>query len=376
MSIDSVTSYNPNNVNDTLYAYQSNRTVATNSIQQVPKTNYANSVSLETPPDTFEGVNGVKTLSNKNKEQGMSTGLKALLWIGGTAAAVYGAVVGHRALTKPSLEKVAKNFSKIFRRDVSKEEAEKLVSNYKEILNIEDTEEFIKKAFEQVKKDYGYEKVPIKLDIKKVTSTLKDKAGWHPFSGNIQIELEMNKTGNLRKINKYSKKSIIESMIHEFQHVKQDEISYRTASEEFIEALRNRQSKDNIVFRFENILKDNKKLPELAREKNKTVEEYKKYLEECINRLKNQKETTANIDKNEETILDEIFKGFPKLNKESKEYELGQKYIQNSKNYITPDVDPVGYEKQLLEAEAYGTEPKFEEIYNSFANIWRIPFFQ
>ena len=48
MSDYSVTNYNPNNINDTLYTYQSNRTVATNPIQQVPKTNYASSVSLET----------------------------------------------------------------------------------------------------------------------------------------------------------------------------------------------------------------------------------------------------------------------------------------------------------------------------------------
>ena len=46
MSDYSVTNYNPNNINDTLYAYQSNRTVATNPIQQVPKTNYASSVRL------------------------------------------------------------------------------------------------------------------------------------------------------------------------------------------------------------------------------------------------------------------------------------------------------------------------------------------
>lgn len=374
MSDYSVTNYNPNNINDTLYAYQSNRTVATNPIQQVPKTNYASSVSLDTPPDTFE-LSAESKIKN-NKDKGMSAGLKALLWIGGTAAAVYGAVVGHRALTKPSIEKVAKNFSEIFRRDVSNEEAQKLVNNYKELLNIEDTEEFVKKAFEQVKKDYGYRNVPIKLDIKKATSRLKDKAGWIPLDGKLEIELEINKkTGNLSKINKYSRMSIIKSMIHEFQHVKQSEISYRTASEEYIEALYNSLDK-SIVQRLENTLKDNKKLEEMARERNKTVEECKKSIEECINRLKKQNANTADIDKNEETILDKIFKDFPKFNKESKEYELGEKYINNQKNYIAPDVDHVGYEKQLLEAEAFRTEPKFEEIYNSFANIWRIPFFQ
>ena len=371
MSDYSVTNYNPNNAYDTLYVRQNQNVVADTIPQQPTRTNYSPRVSLETPPDTFEL--SAESKIKKNKEKGMPTWLKGVLWVGGTAAAIYGCVVGHRALNKPSLEKVAQNFSEIFRRDVSKEEAQILINNYKELLNIEDTEEFIKKAFEQIKKDYGYENIPITLDIKKVTSSVKDKAAWHPFSGNIEVELVMDKkTGNLRKINKYGRKSIVESIIHEFQHTKQNEISYRTDREEFIEALRNMISMDDIVLRLESILKNNKELAEMARKNNKTVEEYKKHMEDCINRLKNQNGNVADVDKNEKNILDEIFKDFSKFNKESKEYELGRKYIQNFKNYIKPEVDHIGYEKQLLEAEAYGTETKFDEIYNSFANIWRI----
>ena len=95
----------------------------------------------------------------------MSTGLKWLLGIVGTATAVYGAVVGHRALTKPSIEKVAQNFSEIFRKDISKEEAEKLVNNYKEIFKIDNVDDFCTKIFEQVKKDYGFGNINIKYRL-------------------------------------------------------------------------------------------------------------------------------------------------------------------------------------------------------------------
>ena len=125
----SVTGYNPNNAYDTLYARPNQNIVVSDSIPQATtRTNYAK-VSHETPPDTFElsAESNVK----KNKEKGMSTGMKWLIGIGITAATVYGCIVGHRALNKPSLEKVAKNFSEIFRKDISKEEAQKLADRYK-----------------------------------------------------------------------------------------------------------------------------------------------------------------------------------------------------------------------------------------------------
>ena len=129
MSDYSVTGNNPNKVVDALYTNQSNRVVATNQIPQATRTNYVPNVSFDTPPDTFE-LSAESKIKN-NKEKGMSTGLKALLWIGGTAAAIYGCVVGHRAMTKPSLEILQKNFTDIFRREVSKDEAKLLANKYR-----------------------------------------------------------------------------------------------------------------------------------------------------------------------------------------------------------------------------------------------------
>lgn len=371
MSDYSVTNYNPNNINDTLYTYQSNRTVATNPIQQVPKTNYASSVSLEIPPDTFE-LSAESKIRGKSEKKGMSTGLKALLWIGGTAAAVYGAVVGHRALTKLSIEKVAKNFSEIFRRDVSKEEAQKLVNNYKEILNIENAEEFYNKVFEQVKKDYGYEKLNIPLVFKESNS--KAAAGWEVKRGEVFIFRSKDKP-----ISRYERKRTLINLIHEFQHAKQSEYQYRTSPAKTLKAL-----DDNSTRRyFAQILDYSEEtIEKIAKSMNMSVKDFRKMIiEECkkdkVEGSVNKNGNKLKFDKEKaEKRLQELFGHLTPFEKGSKEYELGLKYIENESKYIPHQIDEVLYKKQLLEAEAYGTEPKFEEIYNSFANIWRIPFFQ
>ena len=381
MSIDSVTSYNPNNVNDTLYAYQSNRTVATNPIQQVPKTNYASSVSIETPPDTFElsAESKIRGKLEKNKEKSMPTWLKGLLLVGGTAVTAYGCVVGHRALTKPSIEKVAQNFSEIFRRDVSKDEAQKLINNYKELLNIEDTEEFVKKAFEQVKKDYGYEKTPIELKINKIKDYLGSAdAGWSGENGELSINLLIDKSGNVCNQNKRGRKCILQTLLHEFQHTKQDEFAYRTSRDDIVKAILNRKTDQSVMINnIKNILSKKSKLEIQAKELNISVEDCKKRYEKLLKNLEQGKYdfSKINFDENTQIALDDIFKNYKKFAENSEEYKLGLKYIENNNNYIQPGIDRKRYEKQILESEAFGVEDKFDKIYNSFANIWRIPFF-
>jgi hypothetical protein len=311
----------------------------------------------------------------------MSTGLKWLLGIGVTAAAVYGAVVGHRALTKPSLEKkVAQNFSEIFRRDVSKDEAQKLVNNYKELLNIEDTEEFVKKAFEQVKKDYGYENVPIELKINKIKNYLgSGDAGWRSENGELSINLLIDNSGKVCNRNKRGRKCILQTLLHEFQHTKQDEFAYRTSRDDIVKAILNRKTDQSVMINnIKNILSKKSKLEIEAKELNISVEDCKKRYEKLLKNLEQGKYdfSKINFDENTQIALDDIFKNYKKFAENSEEYKLGLKYIENNNNYIQPGIDRKGYEKQILESEAFGAEDKFEEIYNSFANIWRIPFFQ
>ena len=133
---------------------------------------------LSYPPDTVE-ISAKDKIQNQQKEKGMSTATKIGLAVVGGLATTYACVVGHRMLTKPSIEKVAQNFSEIFRRDISKDEAQKMVNKYKDIFKEDDVEKFCTNIFEQVKKDYGFEKANIKLKIEKMPdaklSTIRTK---------------------------------------------------------------------------------------------------------------------------------------------------------------------------------------------------------
>lgn len=320
-----------------------------------------------------------KEIKTKKKE-GLSTGAKWAIGIAGTALATYGCVVGHRMLNKPSIEKVAKNFSEIFRRDVSKEEAKKIINDYKKLLDIKDTEKFIKEAFEQVKKDYGYEKIPIKLEVNKVKDYLgSSDATWCGEKGILSINILIDKNGKVLNTNKRVRKNLLQTIMHEFQHVKQDEIAYRTSRNEIVKAiLEKKTNQQDLIHSIENILSKKSKIEIEARKLNISVEECKKQYEKILEDLKSGKYSFDKIkfDTNNKIGLDDLFKDYSKFTTGSKEYELGQKYIQNTKNYIKSGIDRNGYENQILEAEAFRTEKKFEEIYNYFANIWRIPFFQ
>lgn len=347
MSDYSVTSYNPNNINDTLYAYQSNRVVATNPIPQATKTSYVSGISLDTPPDTFEL--SAESKIKKNKEKGMSTGLKWLLGIGGTAA-VYGVVVGHRALNKPTLEKVAQNFSEIFRKDISKEEAEKLVNKYKDIFKEKDKDKFIQKCFAQAKEDFGYKNLDItigKLSQTEISKSAQEGyalgGGYRPlgviWENTADSGTNMILNNTVIKVNpNLSKQELFEKIIHELTHLKQHEIAYRGNKEGLFEAIKEA--------RFSAL-------------KNKSW--YNKITSEYLNEF--------------ERLYGGTWDKLPKIKKDSKEYELAQKYIEDIKHYTgggKTKQEHNRYMEQLVEQEAHGAEPKAQEIFNYFGNIWRV----
>lgn len=304
--------------------------------------------------------------TKSKKKDGLSTGAKWTLGLAGAAVAAYGCVVGHRMLNKPSLEKIAKNFSEIFRRDVSKEEAQKLVSEYKELLKIENTEEFCKNAFEKVKKDYGYANLNIPLIIRKKTSGCA--AAWAKNTGEVIIYQDLSKS-----LDNYSRKSILRDLIHEFQHAKQTEISYRTSPEKLLDSMESNHPRQAIG----NLLSlPEKQQKAFAEQMNMTLDDFIKSLKE--EGLKEKPDILLNNPKwifkraEAKNRLDELFGSMPKYSKGSKEYELGMKYIEAERNYIPSSIDKVKYKENMLEADAYATGPQWSIIYNSFANPWRL----
>ena len=326
-------------------------------------------VNYTTPPDTVEisAGNKINEASTQEKQKtGMSTGAKIGLGILGTAATVYGCVVGHRMINKPSIEKVAKNFSEIFRREVSKDEAQKMVNNYKELLEIKDTEEFCKKAFEQVKKDYGYEDLNIPLMFKP-QKTWKDSASWNSEEGILTLHI---KDSFGKDIGTWGRKDIIKSLLHEFQHAKQTEYAYRTSPEKYLQA-----HKDNLpLAKIARIFMQPKEIQlKFAKSLNMSLSEFHAFLKTCAK----EKDFDSNLFKNNLKVKDikaieKLFGKSTPFEIGSKEYNQGLEYIKGTANYINPKIDDKLYRSQLLEKEAYATGDKFKEIYNYFANPWRI----
>ena len=81
----------------------------------------------------------------------------------------YGSVVLCRKLSKPSFEEVQNCFKEIFKKDLSVEQIKDLIGKYKEICKNKNTDDFIVKIIEQLKRDYGIEEVKTRLNIVKLT---------------------------------------------------------------------------------------------------------------------------------------------------------------------------------------------------------------
>ena len=127
------------------------------------------------------------------------------------------------------------------------------------------------------------------------------------------------------------------TIVHELNHAKQFEISYKTNAEEAL---------SSYVSKLEEELSFVKELKQKGYD---IVAELKKPLKEFLGI------TPANS-----------------LKQSSKEYELGLKYIENQKNYISATKDPRGYMEQPLEKESFHVEKLMDKSLNYFLSPWRI----
>ena len=303
-------------------------------------------VNYTTPPDTVEisAGNKINEASTQEKQKnGMSMGAKWALGILGTAATVYGCVVGHRMINKPSIEKVAKNFSEIFRKEVSTDEAQKMVNRYKEIFKLKDDKDFRNELFKQIKKDYGLENTYYDLSIKKLKNG--ELGHFTPFGECKLIDdvagtkFNFNSKGCvvIDETHAKSRELFFNTIVHELNHAKQFEIAYKTNSNEAFNAYI-AKIKDELSF-----------INELNQKGYDMIAELKKPMKEFLGT------TPANS-----------------LNKCSKDYELGLKYIENQKNYISPSKDPRKYSKQFVEKESFNVEKLMDNSLNYFLSPWRI----
>jgi len=311
----------------------------------VPAQNsYPNLAPLDKDTVNFKGQ------ATTQKKKGMSTFGKICLGLLGVGAVAYAGVVTHRIKTKPTIDKVAQNFSEIFRKDVSKEEAQKMVDKYKEIFEIKDKDKFIEKCFKQVKSDYGYENIDISIDklSKEAIEEAKKRGkelsgGFNPLSVTFKdyhgakydgTEMILGTKAVVVDPSK-SKQEIFKSIVHELRHAKQHEMCYRLDKNKFFDAIKEAR---------------------MGGCKNESW--YNDICNEYISKL------------NE--VYAKTWDKLPQLEKGTNEYNLALKYIEELRNYTGGAENFEKYKEQLIEQEAHVTAPFVQEIYNFFTNPWKI----
>lgn len=218
---------------------------------------------------------------------------------------------------KPNLGKVQRNFTEIFgKKNITTEETEKLIQKYREIYNINNKDEFITQAFNQIKKDFGYENTSMRLEI--------------------SHEKEINEAGllnlgrsNVKRIRIYSedsKENIFNTIAHEFGHMRQDEYMFRVNPEKWAQI-----NKDSI---FEAVLKND----ELKKIHDKSPQEFN----DIILKLNNE----------ELKVLETNFGHLPKFKEDSSEYIQVKKYFKAKSSYTEDKKSPINYYFNALERNA------------------------
>ena len=332
-------------------------------------------VLLENKPDTVEIS---RTIPQKKEE--MSTGKKLLLGIGGTGLAIYGALVTKRAVSRPSLEALKKDFSEIFRREVKIDEIPEMLKKYKELMKIEDPKEYCEKMYKQVKKDYGYENLNLDLALLEETGGQLG-GGWHSGQGTFMIFYKNVMKNFDGKFNKITKARFLDIFFHEFQHVKQSEYCMRTNPEKYFEAISKEETiTNNYINAIRTILSRDDLINQAAKNMNITREEYINLARNDLSVLetKGYKALPAYVREVEQQIVimkkrfNDLFGGFEKFKPGSKEYEQGEAYIENYGNYIEIGTDLTKYMEQPIEKEAYNVGLLSLKIPERLKSIWNI----
>lgn len=341
------------------------------------------SETITTPQLKVDTVEISSKQKTKKKKESMSTGMQLLLGVGGAGLAIYGALVTHRAVTRPSLEALQKEFKEIFRRDVSMEEIPEMLKKYQDILKITDEKEFCEKAFEQVKKDYGYGDVEnLKVILDESTSGILG-GGWHSSGLEFRLFYKNIIKHNSNIFDKQTKSNILGTLFHEFQHVKQTEYCVRTDIDKYLEAIRRDDILNNVYIQgLTDLLKNKDRIAQVAAQKNMTNEQVITRAKKELETLKTQgyqamPDYVAEVNKQIaeiKTRLNDLFGKYEKFKPDSEEYKLGQKYTENYGKYVEAqrDSDNKEYKEQLLEKEAFKVEGMSKDIPKRLRSIWKV----
>ena len=261
----------------------------------------------------------------------------------------------------PFIRTISHCLSSILGKKVSYEEAVDKMNAYQKLSYIKDPKEFCQKAFELVKSDFGYKDIDIPLKFENKTgANANHNASWNNECCFITLYNDFSK-----RMDGIRKAKIIEYLIHEFRHVKQTEMSYRTSPEKFLDAI-----SDNYQRRIVGCLleqpEESQKL--MAQSIGKTLEDFQQTLKEMG--LKEKIDYTMVLDGKRQSLnrqyvkanLDKTFGSLKPFHTGSVKYQRGLNFIEGERTYIPASIDIDKYKKGKLERDAYSTENKWHSI--------------
>ncbi len=255
------------------------------------------------------------------------------------------------------LRSMSRCFSSIFCKKFSIENTIEKLNSYQKLSYIKDTNEFCQKAFEQIKKDFGYKDINIPLVLDKYSTS---NAGWELT--NCVMHLCADTTS---KLDGSKKADIIEYLIHEFIHVKQTEMSYRASLDKYLDAIAENYPR-RIVGNL--LAQPNETLAEIAKSTGQSLENLQKVLRSCG--LRDKVDFSVSFGGKEQIFdketakinLDRVFGHLKPFRKGSVKYQKSLNYIEGARTYIPHSIDKDRYERGILEKEAFKSGRRWRSI--------------
>ena len=339
-------------INKLLSSYQSYyaaKPAQLNKIWQGIKPNKLQKLSYPADTVTISAENKVKTIKNVVKET--TTPIETI----DANDRIFGNVVPDAKRYKT----FAKYFSHMFGKTIHVRQAKAMYEKYKQLGAINDFEEFSKKAFEQVKRDSGFEHADIPFKIRE--ANYSTAAAWSNSTCDVSLMRNFP-----QKINGQQKITILQNLIHEFTHARQAAMAYRTSPEKLLDAQAENFTKDCIEAVLNQPLEKQK---ELAKHDNLPFEKWRNDLI-SLGRQKNPKYTVYDLQGNEQVFdrearkacLDRAFGKLQPFREGSKEYKQGLRYIEAFRKTPHLNIDQNTWLNNSVEKEARHNENLFSAL--------------
>lgn len=283
--------------------------------------NYQNTKqpSMESKSNKTQDTMPVREPEIKNK---IGTSLLFLTAIGiGTAA--YIKIHNNNAAYKKKIRDTQALLKEIFFKDFSINDTKSFIQKHHELTKIKDNSEYYTKLFEQLKTDFQVENKNLALKILEKPI---------PVSEGVYQGYTEALTREIGTVFSDKRITTIKNLFHEFRHVKQNELMYKTDSARLIKS----------------------KVAELEKSNNASWKE-------ILNNYGGDKVKARKFVQNEvEQVYKENWRHLNPIDKASKDYQLGIKYLENEENRIPPGEK---YYEQILEKEAKAVEDAVEKLF-------------